>query len=293
MRHEAALIGLILSTSSVAAPALAAPRPGPTAAVAALAGVPGDPLQSPFLPVVLQLVLPEGAKFRFDDRVKVSFPAIAENQRQFPVQVDARGIAGVQRIIVFADLNPLQKAVEFVPHAAEAFIALRIKLDQRTPVRAAVQIADGTWLIAGNWIDAAGGGCSAPPASRIKGDWAKNLMQVRGRMWKGTGLGSGSARLALNVHHPMDTGFVDNIPSYWLETLRVTAGGRDLAELTLSASVAEDPAIMLMPHLGDAEMVNVTARDTGGLEMAAAVTAQLPRQAIMARVQLAAASMPQ
>jgi hypothetical protein len=48
------------------------------------------------------------------------------------VQVDARGIAGVQRIIVFADLNPLQKAVEFVPHAAEAFIALRIKRPDAT-----------------------------------------------------------------------------------------------------------------------------------------------------------------
>jgi sulfur-oxidizing protein SoxY len=247
----------------------------PVAAVP-LEGVPGDPLQSPFLPVVLQLVLPAGARIRFDDRVKISFPAIAENQRQFPVQVDARGIAGAQRIIVFADLNPIQKAISFTPHAAEPFIALRIKLDQRTPVRAAVQIADGTWLIAGNWIDAAGGGCSAPPASRVKGDWAQHLMQLRGRMWNG----AAGTRVALNVRHPMDTGFVDNISSYWLETLHFTANGRPVADVELAASVAEDPAIMLMPRLAAGEAIMVTARDTGGIESAARIDPPAPMSPI-------------
>jgi sulfur-oxidizing protein SoxY len=234
--------------------------------------LPGDPLQSPFLPTVLQLVLPEGARVRFDERVKVQFPAIAENQRQFPVQVDARAVPGVKRIIIFADLNPIQTAVAFTPLAAEAFIAIRIKLDQRTPVRAAVEVADGSWLLAGGWIDAAGGGCSAPPVSRVKGDWAQSLLQLRGRLW--TTPGQPAARLALAVRHPMDTGFVDNIPSYWLERLRVSAGGRLLADLALNASVAEDPAIMLMPHLREGERVRIEGRDSGGLEVAATVAGQ-------------------
>ncbi len=242
-------------------------------AAAAPEGVhPDDPLQSPFLPTVLQLVLPEGARVRFDDRVKVQFPAIAENQRQFPVQVDARAVPGVKRIIIFADLNPIQKAVEFAPHAAEAFIAIRIKLDQRTPVRAAVEVADGSWLLAGGWIDAAGGGCSAPPVSRVKGDWAQSLMQLRGRLW--TTPGQKVARLALAVRHPMDTGFVDNVPSYWLESLQLRADGRLLADLALNASVAEDPAIMLMPHLLDGDSVTVRGRDSGGVELAGRVAGQ-------------------
>lgn len=267
MQHTA-LAGLIL----MAAPAAAAPQ----------GALPDDPLQSPFLPTVLQLVLPEGARVRFDDRVKVDFPAIAENQRQFPVQVDARAVAGVKRIIVFADLNPIQKAVEFTPHDAEAFIALRIKLDQRTPVRAAVEVADGSWLLSGGWIDAAGGGCSAPPVSRVKGDWAQSLMQLRGRLWSmpgagpGAGLSRPTARLALAVRHPMDTGFVDNIPGYWLETVALRAGGRLLAQLRLNASVAEDPAIMLMPHVAAGEAVTVDGRDSGGVELAASIASPLP-----------------
>jgi sulfur-oxidizing protein SoxY len=256
MRLKFAWAGMIL----MAAPAVAAPE-GARA---------DDPLRSPFLPTVLQLVLPEGAKVRFDDRVKVSFPAIAENQRQFPVQVDARAVPGVQRIIVFADLNPIQRAVTFTPVAAEPFIALRMKLDQRTPVRAAVQVADGSWLLAGDWIDAAGGGCSAPPASRVKGDWAQHLMAMQARLWHRPD----GARLAISVRHPMDTGFVDNIPSYWLETLTVSAGGQTIGAVEMQASVAEDPAIMLMPRVPADAVITLDARDSGGLETRIAVAGQ-------------------
>jgi sulfur-oxidizing protein SoxY len=258
MRLKIAWAGMIL----MAAPAVAA-----SDAVLPNGALADDPLQSPFLPTVLQLVLPEGAKVRFDDRVKVSFPAIAENQRQFPVQVDARAVPGVQRIIVFADLNPIQRAVTFTPVAAEPFIALRMKLDQRTPVRAAVQLADGSWLLAGGWIDAAGGGCSAPPASRVKGDWAQYLMAMQARLWRRPD----GARLAISVRHPMDTGFVDNIPSYWLETLTVSAGGQTIGAVELQASVAEDPAIMLMPRVAADAVITLDARDTGGLETRVAV----------------------
>jgi sulfur-oxidizing protein SoxY len=233
---------------------------------------PDDPLQSPFLPTVLQLVLPEGARVRFDNRVKVSFPAIAENQRQFPVQVDARGVPGARRIIVFADLNPIQKAVEFTPAGTEPFIALRIKLDQRTPVRAAVEMADGTWLLSGGWIDAAGGGCSAPPVSRVKGDWAQHLLTLQGRIWHR----ADGTRVAINVRHPMDTGFVDNIASYWLERLTISTGGKVVGQLELQASVAEDPAIMLMLRPGSAGPVTVKARDSGGMEASALIAGQSP-----------------
>ena len=264
------------------------PGRGPTLLAALLAAAPAladgaaplpeDPLGSPFLPVVLGLVLPEGARVRFDDRVKLSFPQIAENQRQFPVLVDARAVPDVKRIIVFADLNPIQAAVTFTPHAAEPFLALRIKLDQRTPVRAAVEVADGTWLLAGGWIDAEGGGCSAPPVSRVAGDWAQNLLQLRGRLWPATGP-DGPARLALSIRHPMDTGFVDNIPSYWLEQLRITSGGVAVADLALQASVAEDPAIMIMPRLAPGAGVQIRGRDSGGMEIAADIAAQsmIPR----------------
>ncbi len=240
---------LLAATAFVSAPAQAA--------------LPTDPLGSPMWEYVGAQIFGDNPVVRFDDRVKVRFPEIAENQRVFPVEVDARGIPDVVRIVIFADLNPIQLAMDYAPTDAEPFLATRIKLDQRTPVRGAVQLKDGSWLVSGGWIDAAGGGCSAPPVSRVKGDWSQHLGESRGRLWQG----AGGARVMLAFRHPMDTGFVANIPAYYLETMALTsATGRALGTIKLQASVAEDPVITVMPRLKPGEAVAFAGRDTNGIE---------------------------
>lgn len=231
--------------------------------------LPVDPLKSPMWAFVADQVFGAGARVRFDPRVKVDFPSIAENQRVFPVQVDARAIPDVRRIVILVDLNPIQLPIDYRPADADAFVATRIKLDQRTPVRGAVQLADGSWLVSGGWIDAAGGGCSAPPASRVKGDWAARLGEVRGRLWRT----AGAARARLAFRHPMDTGFVNNISSYYIDEVTLTGGdGRRLGELRMQAAVAEDPVLTLLPHVRPGEEVAFAARDTNGIEYRGTLT---------------------
>lgn len=233
------------------------------APAAAQAALPADELKSPMWEFVADQVFGEGAMVRFDPRVKVRFPDIAEDQRVFPVEVDARGIAGVKRMVVIADLNPIQLALDYSIENAAPFVATRIKLDQRTPVRGAVQLDDGSWLVSGGWIDAAGGGCSAPPVSRVKGDWAQHLGEVRGGLWPH----AGGARLQLSFRHPMDTGFVDNIATYYIEDLKLSAsGGKPLGRVKLQASVAEDPVLTLEPAVPAGESVRFDGRDTNGIE---------------------------
>jgi sulfur-oxidizing protein SoxY len=199
---------------------------------------------------------------RFDSRVKVVFPTIAEDQRSFPVTVDARGIAGVKRIILFADLNPIPLAVDYTPERAQPYLATRIKLDQRTPVRGAVQLADGSWLVSGGWIDAAGGGCSAPPVSRVKGDWAEHLGEVRGMALRdGTG-----TRVRLAFRHPMDTGFVANVPTYNIDEVTLSSpGGQAYGTMRLEASVAEDPTITVIADAKAGETIVLRGSDTNGI----------------------------
>lgn len=249
-------------------------RPSPFLLASALlatpaAALPRDPLQSPMWDFIGGQILGNDAKVRFDDRVRVSVPAIAENQRVFPVTIDARGIAGVRRIVVMIDLNPIQKAVDYTPGAADPYLSVRIKLDQRTPVRGLVQLADGSWLAGGSWVDAAGGGCSAPPVSRVKGDWAQHIGEVRGEQWAN----AGSATLRLAFRHPMDTGLVDNIPVYHLEHVEVTtAAGTRVATLEVQAATAEDPVFTLKPQTGGEALV-VNGRDTNGVVYAARIAA--------------------
>jgi sulfur-oxidizing protein SoxY len=232
------------------------------------AAYPADPLGSPMWTAHARTIFGDHP-VRFDPRIKVDFPPIAENQRAFPVAIDARAIPGVRRIILFADLNPIPVAIDYRPAHAEAYIATRIKLDQRTPVRGAVQLADGQWLVSGGWIDAAGGGCSTPPVSRVKGDWAQHLGEIRGEAWP---LANGNSRLRLSFRHPMDTGLVANIATYHLETLSVKDGGRQmLGEMEIWASVSEDPAITLMPTAKPGDRLTVEARDTNGRDYRAQV----------------------
>nr|WP_246543794.1 quinoprotein dehydrogenase-associated SoxYZ-like carrier [Novosphingobium profundi] len=218
-----------------------------------------------------------GAEVRFDPLVRLEIPMIAENQRVFPVTLDARALADVRRILIFADLNPIPLALDYAPLRAQAFLATRIKLDQRTPVRAAALTGDGTWHLAGQWIDAAGGGCSAPPVSRVKGDWAQHLGEMRGRAWpEGEDPRRSATRLRVTLRHPMDTGLVENIPAYNLESLVVRApDGAELARLAIAGSVAEDPAFTLVVEGRDASYT-VKARDTSGLEFEGTIPAPHP-----------------
>lgn len=243
------MIRAILALAVLAAPA------------AALAN-PADPLDSPMWDYHAKRIL-GGQPYVFDQAVQVSLPDVTENQHVFPVTVDARALSGVQKIVLFADLNPIPVAVAYSPMEAEAYIGTRIKLDQRTPVRAAVLTADGVWHVSGGWVDAAGGGCSAPPVSRVKGDWADHLGEMRGAAWDE----AGDVRLRVGFRHPMDTGLVENIPAYNIETLAVTdAGGATLAEMEIWGSVSEDPSFTLMVRPQTAGNLNVAARDTNGLE---------------------------
>jgi sulfur-oxidizing protein SoxY len=228
---------------------------------APLAPLPADPLGSPMWEYHAKRIF-AGAPVVFDAAVRVDLPMLAENQHVVPVTLDARALAGVERIVLFADLNPIPVAIDYAPLAAQAFVATRIKLDQRTPVRGAALTADGVWHVAGDWVDAAGGGCSAPPVSRVRGDWADHLGELRGAVWA-----QGSAtRLRLAFRHPMDTGLVENIPVYNIEQLVVSDSRcSELARMTVHASVSEDPAVTLMLDPWGEGAIKVAARDTGGL----------------------------
>ncbi|MFA6114082.1 MAG: quinoprotein dehydrogenase-associated SoxYZ-like carrier [Sphingomonas sp.] len=237
-------------------------------AVPVAAELPRDPLASPTWQALGKTLFGDDP-VRFDDRVKVSFPAIAEDQHSFPVTIDARGIAGVTRILLFADLNPIPLAIDYSPDAAQPFLSTRIKLDQRTPVRGAVQLADGSWLVSGGWIDAAGGGCSAPPVSRVKGDWADHLGEVRGIALRQ----AGGTRVRLTFRHPMDTGFVANIPTYHLEHVALTGpGGKSYGEMQIEASVAEDPAITIIADAATGDTIIIAGNDTNGIDYGGSLT---------------------
>ncbi|GJM01752.1 MAG: hypothetical protein DHS20C08_02530 [Rhodomicrobium sp.] len=206
----------------------------------------------------------ENSKIVMDESILVHAPKSAEDQLNIPVHVDARAIKDVKKIIVLADLNPLPKVLTYMPEKAEARLSFRIKVEQGTPVRAAVLDGEGVWHVGGAYVDAAGGGCSQPAMAHGKPDWVSSLAEVRGRIWRQSG--TDTARMRLSVRHPMDTGLADGIPAFFVSELKFRSRkGKHLGSLTIHEPISENPTLTVFPKLQDAtDAVEVSGRDNEG-----------------------------
>jgi sulfur-oxidizing protein SoxY len=208
----------------------------------------------------------DSAPVVFDPRVRVEMPQAAEDSMNLPVWVDASALGEVERLIVFAELNPIPKVLEMEPLRVVPRIGLRIKVQQSTPVRAAALTPDGIWHVGGAWVDAAGGGCTAPSLGSGSADWAERLGEVSARLWaRGE-----QSRLRARVIHPMDTGLVAGIPAFYLERLELyDPDGALLTRLALYEPIAENPLLTLdLPRL---TLVALRGRDNNGNPIAANV----------------------
>jgi sulfur-oxidizing protein SoxY len=227
------------------------------------AAPPGDPLHSPMWAILAERYFAD-ATVVFDDRVKVTVPSITENQAQVPVTADARGIADVVKMIVFADLNPVQHVLTLTPAQAAPYVSFRMKVEQATPVRAAALTADGVWHVGGVYLDASGGGCSASAMARNDADWSETRGQTQAKLWREL---DGMTRARLRVRHPMDTGLAkDNTPAYFIERMDMrSASGQPLATLEMFEPVSEDPTLTLLLRLPAADTtLELEGRDNNG-----------------------------
>jgi sulfur-oxidizing protein SoxY len=205
--------------------------------------VEGDPLPSVMWDYHHQRLL-KGEPFVFDARVKVSVPPFAEDSRQVPVEIDARELPGrFSRMLLWAELNPiplvfsLQPSAELVP-----LLAIRIRVEQATPIRAALLGEDGVWHVGSAWIDAAGGGCTAPSVVRAQPGWEERLGQVLGRSFARRD----NNRLRVQISHPMDNGLVGGIPEFYLDRAELrSASGEVLASFELFPAISENPTLTM------------------------------------------------
>ena len=123
----------------------------------------------------------------FDERVKVQVPPFAEDSRQVPVHIDARALGDeVVRIEAWADLNPIPRIFTFTPgEQVVPLVAIRIRVEQATPIRAAVLTRDGVWHIGSASFQRSprcGGGIEQLHASTIE---AGEIHLIQGKVHQG------------------------------------------------------------------------------------------------------------
>lgn len=226
-----------------------------------------DPMGSPGWRIIEQRFFADQTVV-FDDRVQVLAPQSAEDTFAVPGFVRVDGIEDIERLLVVIDLNPVQKVLEMdINEAVMPSVGFRFKVQQRTPVRAAVQTSDGTWHLGGTWVNAAGGGCTAPSTASADPDWAKRLGEVDAALWRRDG---GVQRLKTRLVHPMDTGLVDNIPAFYLETLELQDEKGDvLSTVTIESAMSENPVLSF--DLAVDGPVRLNGRDNQGNRFRAVV----------------------
>jgi len=210
----------------------------------------------------------DNAPFVFDERVKLLAPPFAEDARQVPLEIDARAFKGeVVKILAWAELNPLPKIVDFQPmDRVLPWLSIRIRIEQATPLRAAVLTKDGMWHVGSTLIDAAGGGCTAPSVVRTQPGWEEHIGEVLGgRYPRGE-----FSRVRLQVAHPMDNGMVSGIPEFYLNHAELRdAQDQLLARLELFPAVSENPNLGF--DIEGSGQTRLLLRDTSGSQFEAAL----------------------
>jgi len=226
----------------------------------------GDPLGSMQWPDVRRAFM-GNAPMRFAPEVLVRGPAFADDAMNVPVLLDARALShvggGIDHIILMADRNPVREIARFEPLRSLPVLAFRFKLEQASPLRALVRTRDGNWHVGQTWIQASGGGCTVPGATRADGSWSRTLNQVQARVFNN--VIDGSRRLRLRIMHPMDTGLVAGIPAFYIEQLELRDNtDQPLWRLALHEPVSENPLLTFELPTQSGPVWQLSGRDNNG-----------------------------
>jgi sulfur-oxidizing protein SoxY len=233
-----------------------------------------DPLESMQWPDIRREYL-GNAPVVFDDRVKVSGPAFAEDPMAVPVSVSALALRDVTQVVVIVERNPIKKVLDFYPQRALPALSFRFKLEQGSPVRAAVKTADGVWYVGSTFVESSGGGCTLPGATRSDGSWASTLGQVSGALFESP-LSAEATRLRLRVMHPMDTGLVAGVPAFFINRLAVLdEGGAELLVFNGHEPLSENPVLSFELPGRTSASLRVRGSDNNGNRIDAAIGRRL------------------
>lgn len=235
----------------------------------------GDPLESMQWPSMRKQYLGD-APMHFSKEVVVKGPVFADDALNVPVFIDARALSsvggGIERIDVVSDRNPIREVLSFEPLRSLPVLAFRFRMEQASPVRAMVKTRDGQWHVGSAWVQAAGGGCTVPGATRADGSWSRTLNQVQARFF--SNVLQGSERLRVRIMHPMDTGLVAAIPAFYVENLQLQDdAGRVWWRLTLHEPVSENPLLTFELPERPNGVLRLVGRDNNGNSINAEVSA--------------------
>lgn len=154
----------------------------------------------------------------------------------------------IKKIHMYVDRNPvpLVGVFEFTPHSGKADLALRIRVDAQSFVRAIAEMNTGELYMAKSFVRATGA-CSAPPPPSIDDSFA-NMGRMKLRTFGDTVLDEPNL-VQLKIQHPNITGMQPLRigsrvlpPAHFISEIAVDFEGQRILKANLTFSVSMDPS---------------------------------------------------
>tara|TARA_B100000686_G_scaffold54455_1_gene58667 strand:+ start:12746 stop:13636 length:891 start_codon:yes stop_codon:yes gene_type:complete len=215
-------------------------------------------------------LLGKNSNVTFVEDIRVIMQDHIEEPHEVPLIVKLpKRLHNFTKFILIIENNPIQQVIELNPFKQIEALGMNVRLEDDSPVRAAVLDENGIWNVGSKMVFVASpGGCSSPscdPAVEVckQGEIGKIAVKQYGREGK-------AERIKLKITHPMETGFVINvdgeiIPEYYINRIHVDDINGPIADIATYAALSSDPVILLdLPEKG--QSIRVHVKDSHGLE---------------------------
>jgi sulfur-oxidizing protein SoxY len=250
-----------------------------TAALVALAGVVafGSPARAEYediWPDLKSSVFGAADITDADGVVSLEAPVRAEDAALVPITIKmpAEAAAKVKKITLVVDKNPVPVAATFAFGEAagngERMLSTRIRINRYTFVRAVAETEDGKLHMATKFVKAAGG-CSAPFGKDYE-TALEGLGKTKVKSVPATIAGTHEGQVM--IRHPSFTGMqIDPMtrvtpPARFVEDLEVKSGGKMVFRMEGGITISEDPNFRFTYTPAADGVIDVSGRDTAGVE---------------------------
>lgn len=209
-----------------------------------------------------------------DEIVELDAPTRAEFAAIVPISVRAKIPQTTSRFIktitLLIDKNPspLVGRFHFEPNAGRADLALRVRVNDYTPVRAVAETNDGKLYMSRRFVKASGG-CSAPVGTNLEAMMAR-LGKIKLRT-RGEVRAEHPVLAQLMISHPNLTGLqMDQVtrlyaPAHFVKEVRVSFDGEPVFSAETDISVSENPNFQFYFVPIDEGELDVEVVDSEGL----------------------------
>ncbi len=185
-----------------------------------------------------------------DEVVELEAPARAEDAAVVPIKIKAKMPQSKDRYIstitVVIDKNPVPLAgrFRFTPLNARADLAMRVRINEYSPVRVVAETNDGKLYMSHRFVKASGG-CSAPVGTDIEQALARmGKIKLKTRGFSAIGK---SIQAQLGIRHPNITGLqMDQLtriyaPAQFVKNVDVRFEGQPVFSAETDISISENP----------------------------------------------------